>query len=35
MNEEHTDRVDPKRYEMVGWLSITSAVLLITATRIG
>jgi hypothetical protein len=35
MNEEHTDRVDPKRYEMVGWLSITSAVLLFPSMLLG
>ena len=35
MNEDHTDRVDPKRYEMVGWLSITSAVLLFPSMLLG
>jgi len=35
MNDENTDRVDPKRYETVGWLSITSAILLFPSMLIG
>jgi len=35
MNEENIDRVDPQRYEFVGWLSITSAVLLFPSMLLG
>ena len=35
MTDENIDRVDPKRYEMVGWLSITSAVLLFPSMLLG
>ena len=35
MNEEYTEGTDPKRYETVGWLSITSAILLFPTMLLG
>ena len=35
MNEEYTEGTDSKRYETVGWLSITSAVLLFPTVLLG
>ena len=35
MNDENIEGTDPKRYEIVGWLSITSAVLLFPTMLLG
>ena len=35
MNGDNIERTDPRRYEIVGWLSITSAVLLFPSMLLG